>query len=265
MKPLRTGRYLTCDLELTCWDGAPPAGMSPEIFEIGICEVNASDMSIVSSFAWFVKPVRSEISPYCEALTGVSREEVLKRGRPLAEVLNAIVNAYAPKNKTLMTWGDDHRAIEVDCAALGIGNPFPAANVINMGQAYNLAAGMDRRIGLQEAMLQLGLSVSGKTHRAEADAVDTAQMAIALARLQRAGVEAASKPQPTDADPGALTDDKLTRMCGTLREQVRLLEFRLAKSAIPEDGWELAPVLSDARLKLAMATEILRLRQAAGQ
>lgn len=185
MRPLRTSRYLTCDLELCCWDGVPPDGMSNEIFEIGIAEVDAENLEIISSQSWLIKPVRSEISTYCTKLTGVSQAEINARGRPLAEVLNSVVKAYAPKHKTLMTWGPDHYSLEVACAAAGIENPFPAANVFNIGQAVNLAAGLDRRIGLQEAMGMLGLPVTGKTHRAEADAIDTATVSIELSRVQR--------------------------------------------------------------------------------
>ena len=196
MRPLRTSRYLTLDIELCCWDGPPPAGMTNEIFEIGIAEVDAESLTVTSSHSWLVKPVRSVLSDYCEALTGVSQKEVDAKGKPLAEVLNSVVKAYAPRHKTLMTWGNDHHAIDIDCTAAGIVNPFPLANVINIGQVVNLAAGLDRRIGLQEAMKMLGLEVTGKTHRAAADAIDTAVVSIELSRIQRHSLGLAPAVEP---------------------------------------------------------------------
>lgn len=58
-----------------------------------------------------------------------------------------------------------------------------------------------------------------------------------------------------------LSNERLAELQGRLTEQVRLLEHRLAKSAIPEDSWEYGPTLDDAKLKLALITELQTLRQ----
>jgi hypothetical protein len=58
-----------------------------------------------------------------------------------------------------------------------------------------------------------------------------------------------------------ISTERLAALIPQLQEQVRLLEHRLSRSAIPEDGWEHGGTLADAKLKLSMATELLFLRQ----
>jgi hypothetical protein len=65
----------------------------------------------------------------------------------------------------------------------------------------------------------------------------------------------------TEQDMG-VSSERLRELAPILREQIRLLEHRLSRSAIPEDGWEFAPMLADAQLELALITELLALRAA---
>jgi hypothetical protein len=58
----------------------------------------------------------------------------------------------------------------------------------------------------------------------------------------------------------AVSDERLAKLVPQLTENIRLMEHRLAKSAIPEESWETAPALADARLKLALVTELLSRR-----
>lgn len=48
-------------------------------------------------------------------------------------------------------------------------------------------------------------------------------------------------------------------------DQLRLLEVRFAKSAIPEDGWEHADLKRDAEIILTLATELRSLRSTEGK
>lgn len=57
-----------------------------------------------------------------------------------------------------------------------------------------------------------------------------------------------------------LSDERLDELDKMLREQIRLLNHRLTRSAIPEDGWEFGPTLDDAELKLALVTQLREMR-----
>lgn len=58
---------------------------------------------------------------------------------------------------------------------------------------------------------------------------------------------------------------RLDELIAGKTEQLRLLEVRFAKSAIPEDSWEHADMKRDAEIILALATELRALRSTEGK
>lgn len=181
MRALKTSQALCIDLELTCWDGDPPPGMRPEIIEIGIVELDMQRREIVREAEYLVTPVMSEISEYCTELTGITPEEVAQKGRPLGEVMRSLANQFGPKHKSLISWGRDWSGIERDCVSKGVENPFPAENQLNVGQLASLAAGADRRLGLNESLLAAGLDPGATRHRGLVDARNTGRLVFVLA------------------------------------------------------------------------------------
>jgi len=55
---MRHTRALYIDLESTCWNRMPPPGMTPEIIEIGIVELDLIGLRITQEAAYFVRPRR---------------------------------------------------------------------------------------------------------------------------------------------------------------------------------------------------------------
>lgn len=57
-----------------------------------------------------------------------------------------------------------------------------------------------------------------------------------------------------------MSDVDLSRLIDATRESVRLLQARLASSAIPEDGWDFGGLLAEKQQLLSLATEVEELR-----
>lgn len=192
MSALRYDRLLCIDLELTCWVDEPPIGMRREIIEIGIVEADPRSLEILREDRYLVRP-RSEVSAYCTALTGLTDSELRRNGRPLVEVLRTLVSAYGTQRKATLAWGSDWSAIERDCTAAGIPNPFPGPAAINLGQVYMLMTGATQRPSVARALEELGLEFDGRPHGALVDARNTIAIYREMALRMR-------MPQPAPAN-----------------------------------------------------------------
>ena len=60
-------KIIVIDVEATCWEGVPLAGMESDIIEIGICLLDVQSGEITNNKGILVKPERSTISPLAGA------------------------------------------------------------------------------------------------------------------------------------------------------------------------------------------------------
>lgn len=204
---LRTDVALILDVESTCWDGPPPPGMQPEIIEIGVAELDMRDLVILRDASYLVRPVRSEVSDYCTALTGHTADSLRRAGRPIGEVFRTFSKNFGPSRKVMMAWGDDWMDLARDAELTGVANPFPREGFLNIGQMSTLMSGSRTRLGLAAALEAAGLSFEGQQHRGIVDARNTALLVAHYARgfrelfpLPEAADEAAAcapPPKPT--------------------------------------------------------------------
>lgn len=193
---VRRDRILFVDVEMTCWDGPPPLGESPEIIEFGLAEVDVSTLEVTRSVSLLVRPARSRVSAYCEALTGISEKSLRAKGRPLREVVATMRKNWGTGSKAWMAWGSDRRAVDRDCAAVDVDTPF-SASFHDLGLQFGLMLGSSGGIGLEDAIGLLGVERHGNAHSGEGDAVTTAIAWIAMAREARARLApAAALPPP---------------------------------------------------------------------
>ena len=68
-------RLLCVDVEMTCWEGEPPAGEVPEMIAIGIVDLRTDDLEIRREQSFLIRPQFSVISPFCSTLTGITPKE----------------------------------------------------------------------------------------------------------------------------------------------------------------------------------------------
>ncbi len=183
----RSDRLLVVDLELTCWDASePPAGQVPEPIEIGVVEIDTKALGITRSGRWLVRPRRSELSPFCTALTGISAEEIGRQGRPFPEVCHAVAHGFGTARKTWAAWGLDILPLAEAARVHGTSSPF-SGSFLDLAQLFGMLAGTSRRIGLEDALSALGCPFEGRRHSALDDARNAARVYLEIARRLRAG------------------------------------------------------------------------------
>jgi len=59
---------LFVDVELTCWEGEPPAGEASEVIAIGIVDLKTDDLELRREKLFLARPQVSTISPASAAL-----------------------------------------------------------------------------------------------------------------------------------------------------------------------------------------------------
>ena len=174
-------RILFVDVELTCWEGAPPPGELPEVIAIGIVDLKTDDLEIRREKLFLVRPQASIISPFCSTLTGITPNEG-EAAPPLPEVVRTIRKTFGQSD--WCAWGRDDELIRESCERVGAELPF-------LGGFHDLAAqvrgllGLTYRLGLDEALERFGLDWEGPPHDALADARNLARLFVALAKRFR--------------------------------------------------------------------------------
>jgi len=101
-------QILVIDLESTCWEGQPPAGMTSEIIEIGLCVVDVARLERLERRCLLVKPVKSEISPFCTQLTTLTAADMESAGT-LADATGILKKEYRGPERLWASWGDYDR------------------------------------------------------------------------------------------------------------------------------------------------------------
>jgi inhibitor of KinA sporulation pathway (predicted exonuclease) len=193
---MRLDKMLVVDVEQTCWDGEPPEGQSPEIIEIGVAEIvlDGARAAVGRRASHLVRPVRSTVSEFCTALTGIDAKMLKSRGRPLREVCNSIRKEFGGANKTWMAWGRDDEDILRACAEAGAEPPFSGC-FVDLGQMWASLTGAGKSVGLQDALRGLGLEFDGTPHRADDDAYNTARVMAEMSTILRARLALDAAPR----------------------------------------------------------------------
>lgn len=192
---VRRDRILFVDVEMTCWDGPPPPGESPEIIEFGLAEVDVASLELSRSVSFLVRPTRSRVSAYCESLTGITERALRARARPLQEIAGTLRRNWGTASKAWMAWGADRRAIDADCEHAGIPSPF-SASFHDIGIQFGLMLGSSGGVGLDRAIGLLGVERSGIAHSGEGDAVTAARAWTALASRLRSDLLPSAEAAP---------------------------------------------------------------------
>lgn len=177
-------RILVIDLESTCWDRPPPAGMTSEIIEIGLCVVDIARLERVEKRCLLVRPVKSEISPFCTQLTTLTAGDLADAGT-LAEAAALLKKEYRGQERLWASWGDyDRNQLQRCCEDQGVRYPFGGRH-LNVKTLFAAAHGLVKEIGLDAAYDQLGEKMEGTHHRGVDDAWNIAGILCRLLRSIR--------------------------------------------------------------------------------
>ena len=175
---------LVVDVESTCWEGAPPAGQSSEIIEIGLCPLNVQTLTRSEKVSILVKPVRSEISQFCTALTTLTADMFQDAGS-LADAVRNLKRNYRSKDRVWASWGDyDRRQFDRVCRDAGVAYPFGPGH-LNVKTLFAASHGLTRETGLDGACGHIGMAMEGTHHRGHDDAWNIAGiLAHLLAKMR---------------------------------------------------------------------------------
>ncbi|MFJ7413819.1 exonuclease domain-containing protein [Streptomyces sp. NPDC098077] len=168
------------DVEATCWDGQPPPGQVSEIIEIGLTVVDLRAGRRLAKHRLLVRPARSEVSPFCTELTGLTQAEV-DGGLSFAEACRVLAAEHRTGSLPWASWGDyDRNQFTRQCRATGAEYPFGQRHT-NAKVAFTAAYGLRRRPGMAQALEVAGLPLEGRHHRGDDDAWNIAALVLELA------------------------------------------------------------------------------------
>ena len=163
-------QILVIDVESTCWKGQwPPPGQISEIIEVGLCVVDVARLERIEKRCILVRPVRSEISPFCTELTTLKAEDFVTAGT-LADAVSVLKREYRSLERLWVSWGDyDRNQFLRCCKELTVPYPFGPRHM-NLKTLFGVAYGDLKESGLDEACERIGMPLEGTHHRGVDDA-----------------------------------------------------------------------------------------------
>jgi inhibitor of KinA sporulation pathway (predicted exonuclease) len=178
--------FMVVDLEATCCDRQTIKRHEMEILEIGAVMVEARNLTFVSEFQAFVKPVRHPIlSEFCQELTSITQEQI-DRAPTYQKVISRFKQWQSSyPNFIFGSWGDyDRKQFEQDSKFHRIPYPISSEHV-NLKQLFTDNQGLPKRYGMAQALELAGLELIGTHHRGIDDARNIARlMPYILARAK---------------------------------------------------------------------------------
>ena len=180
----RLDKLIVIDIEATCWESEPPPDQEAEIIEIGVCVLDIRSGERLARQSILVQPERSEISPFCTALTSLT-PDVVARGVPFELACKILRRRYGSSNRAWASYGDyDRHLFERQCAARNVVYPFGNTH-INVKNLVAVLRGLPCEVGLAESLRLMNLSFDGTPHRGVDDAWNTASLLTTLMVQQR--------------------------------------------------------------------------------
>lgn len=162
-------QIIVIDIEATCWEKTPPPGQKSEIIEIGICPLDIATGRRLAKESILVRPVLSEVSPFCTQLTTLTAAQVVQ-GMSFAEACTHLQKHYLSPERIWASYGDyDRQQFEKQCQLMNVAYPFNRRH-INIKTLLSIIYGLPRELGMAEALKLLNLPLEGIHHRGDDDA-----------------------------------------------------------------------------------------------
>ena len=172
-------RILVVDIEATCWNHPTPPDQENEIIEIGLCILDIKTLRRKSKESIMVKPMRSEISPFCTELTTITPDMVAD-GYSFAEACRHLRKHRYARQYPWASWGNyDRRQFENQCESFGVRYPF-GINHLNVKTLFALKHKLPHEVGMTTALEMLGMPLNGTQHRGDDDAWNIAGILATL-------------------------------------------------------------------------------------
>lgn len=173
---IRRDLIIVVDIEATCWDIEPPPGdQVSEIIEIGLCLYHLGDDRVFGKRSILVKPIASQISPFCTRLTSLTPQIVEAGGLDFAAGCRILVSEYDARRYLWASWGGyDERLFRRQCRRQRVSYPFGKRH-LNLRSVFTEFNG-GARVGMARALKLAGLAAEGVAHRGVDDAWNCARL-----------------------------------------------------------------------------------------
>jgi inhibitor of KinA sporulation pathway (predicted exonuclease) len=169
--------FMVVDLEATCCDKKTIQRHEMEIIEIGAVMVDAKNLTAVSEFQTFIKPLRNPIlTEFCQQLTSITQAEVDRAETYPDAIAHFKQWQFQYSNFIFGSWGNyDRKQFEQDSKFHKI--PYPIASEhINLKHLFTVNQNLKKRYGMAKALKLVGLDLVGTHHRGIDDARNIARL-----------------------------------------------------------------------------------------
>ena len=171
-------KLIVIDVEATCWMGPPPQGMTNDIIEIGIAEIDVLDRVVTKSEGILVIPTNSTLSGFCKKLTTLTPEMIEEHGISFREACARLKQDYVTHKRPWASWGDfDRLQFRRQCRREKVRYPFGKTH-LNAKDLFSLTYRLQKELGMANALEYLNMPLDGTHHRGIDDAKNIANLLI---------------------------------------------------------------------------------------
>lgn len=170
---------LVVDVEATCWESKiPPEGEESEIIQIGACLLNVENIKVTERWLFYVKPIKSKVSKFCEELTGITQTVLDEQGKNYAEITQILITLLKSKRRPWASYGAFDRFIFEKMSKMhNIIYPF-GTNHINIKNLVALKFKWKKEKGMIATLDFFNMPFIGVHHNASDDAYNAALILI---------------------------------------------------------------------------------------
>jgi inhibitor of KinA sporulation pathway (predicted exonuclease) len=187
MKEVLNG-LLVVDIACTCWEKPKdqPPGAKNEIIEIGVVPVVLKDLTIGEPISIFVKPQTSIVNSFCTKITTIT-QDMASSGMIFRDACKFLIEKLDTRKIPWVSWGNyDKKQFQYQCNEMKCHYPFGAGHW-NFENMFTMMMGLQKEVGLKEAVKMTGLKFEGTYHRAGDNALNIAKIMVECYRRIRAG------------------------------------------------------------------------------
>ena len=156
------------DVEATCWERSSKKNIS-DIIEIGLTVFDSQNFEITTTDSIIVKPAHSSVSEFCTSLTTLTPEFVDENGITFQDATNILSSRFDSKRRLFASWGEyDRKIFEKQFQLYRVDSIFGPEH-LNIKALFAHCLGMEKQVGMAEALKILTLPLDGTHHRGSDD------------------------------------------------------------------------------------------------
>lgn len=172
-------KYIILDLEANCWENDKTK--QNEVIEIGAIMIG-EDLAVEDEFQAFIKPkFNPKLSEFCTKLTSIKQKDV-DNASEFPIVIKDFVEWITSRGEPyyLCSWGFyDKKQLKNDCELHGL-NSLWIKKHISIKYQHGKLIGVEKGVGMGEALKKLNIPLEGTHHRGIDDARNISKIFIKI-------------------------------------------------------------------------------------